>query len=147
MKDLVIKNALLGGEITDITVKNGKISEIGKTSETGIDVGGNKIFAGLIDVHTHGCMGLEANNGNTPEIAHHMACHGTTAYLPTTSTVAIEKIYNAANIDINAVKGAKVLGFMPKARIFRLNIKVHRKKNICANRIWQNMSQSQICVW
>ena len=111
MKDLVIKNALLNGEKNDITVKNGKIAAIGKTQENGLDVGGNKIFAGLIDVHTHGCMGLEANNGNTPEIAHHMACHGTTAYLPTTSTVAIEKIYNAANIDINAVKGAKVLGF------------------------------------
>ncbi len=111
MADLVIKNAVIGDTLTDITVKNGKIYSIGKTDEKGIDVGGNKLFAGLIDVHTHGCMGHEAVDGDIGVIAHHMACHGTTSFLPTTSTVGMDTIYNAVNIDISSVKGANVLGF------------------------------------
>ena len=133
MQDLVIKNALLNGEITDITVKNGKIAAIGKTEENGIDIGGNKIFSGLIDVHTHGCMGLEANNGDTPKIAHYMACRGTTAYLPTTSTVEMEKIYNAANIDIDSVKGAKVLGFHAEGPYLSAKYKGAQKEEYLRN--------------
>ena len=111
MADLVIKNALLNGNITDITIVNGKISKIGKTDKDGLDVSGNKVFAGLIDVHSHGCMNIEANSGRIDELSDHMAKHGTTAWLPTTSTVAIETIYNAANRDITKIRGARVLGF------------------------------------
>lgn len=111
MADLVIKNAVVGDTLTDITIKNGKIYAIGKTDEKGIDAGGNKLFAGLIDVHTHGCMDNEAVDGDINLIAHYMACYGTTSFLPTTSTVSIDTIHKAVNIDINAIKGANVLGF------------------------------------
>ena len=36
MADLVIKNAVIGDTLTDITIKNGKIYSIGKTDEKGI---------------------------------------------------------------------------------------------------------------
>ena len=79
MADLVIKNARINGTVTDITVVDGKISKIGKTDKDGIDASGNKVFAGLIDVHSHGCMNIEANSGRIDELSDYMAKHGTTA--------------------------------------------------------------------
>lgn len=111
MKNLVIKNAKLNGEVTDITVVDGKIAEIGKTDKSGYDAKGNRIFAGLIDVHTHAAMGKQANNADVDEMADILAKRGTTAFLPTTSTIPYEELEKATNIDIDAVKGAHVLGF------------------------------------
>ena len=52
----VLKNALLGGEITDIVIENGKIAAIGKCDLEGLDLGGNEIYPGLIDIHIHGYL-------------------------------------------------------------------------------------------
>lgn len=111
MADLVIKNALVDGAVTDLTITNGKISKIGVTKQDGIDAACNKVFAGLIDLHAHGCMNIEVNSGRIEELSDYEAKHGTTAWLPTTSTVAIETIYNAVNRDITKIRGAHVLGF------------------------------------
>lgn len=109
---MVYKNALINGKITDITVENGRIVSLEKTSENGgIDLEGNKVFAGLIDVHAHGCMGIEANSGRIDELSHFEALHGTTSWLPTTATVDIETIKSALDRDIKSIGGANVLGF------------------------------------
>lgn len=44
---------------TDILISNGKISAIGEniTGEEVVDVAGNKVIPGLMDIHTHGCVG------------------------------------------------------------------------------------------
>ncbi len=111
MKDLIIKNADIFGTLTDVTVKNGIITTIGKTDAKGYDIGGRRLFAGLIDVHAHGCMNIEANSGRIDELSDYEAKHGTTAWLPTTATVSFDTIYNAVNRDISKIRGAQVLGF------------------------------------
>ncbi|MBQ0083968.1 MAG: N-acetylglucosamine-6-phosphate deacetylase [Clostridiales bacterium] len=108
---VVYKNANVNGTVTDITVENGRFVGIGKTDCEGIDLLGKTVFAGLIDVHAHGCMNIEANSGRIDELSHFEACHGTTSWLPTTATVALETIYDAVNRDISEIKGAHVLGF------------------------------------
>lgn len=107
----IYKNAVFNGVLTDITVENGKFTKIGKTNQSGFDLCGKKVFAGLIDVHAHGCMNIEANSGRIDELSDYEACHGTTAWLPTTATVSLDTIFKAANRDISKIKGAHVLGF------------------------------------
>lgn len=108
---MIYKNALIGGKITDITVRDGKIASFEKTAEDGIDLAGNKVFAGLVDIHAHGCMGIEANSGRIAELSRFEALHGTTSWLPTTATVDIEVIKAALDRDIQSLGGANVLGF------------------------------------
>ncbi|MDO1582843.1 amidohydrolase family protein [Rhizobium oryzicola] len=58
MSDLLIKNAsLLGGELADIRIENGKIAAIGASlTAEGVpveDAGGRIAIPGLVDAHTH----------------------------------------------------------------------------------------------
>ena len=51
---IVLKSVQLSsGEITDITIKAGKIADIGKTKDAGLDCAGLRVFPGFIDLHTH----------------------------------------------------------------------------------------------
>ena len=54
----LIKNVKHKGNIVDIAVADGKIVGIGKYEGEGIDFGGNKIYPGLIDTHSHGLYGM-----------------------------------------------------------------------------------------
>ena len=108
---MVYKNAKKDDSITDITVKDGKIVSLEKTNENGIQLDGNKVFPGLIDVHAHGCMGLETNSGEIEKLSRYEALHGTTSWLPTTATVDFAIIKVALDRDIKSIKGANVLGF------------------------------------
>lgn len=111
MSRFIIKNTFFGGRVTDIVCEDGLITEIRRTGFEGYDAKGTKAFAGLIDVHAHGCMGLEANSGRIDELSRYEALNGTTSWLPTTATVAIETIKNAVDRDISKIDGANVLGF------------------------------------
>ena len=108
---MIYKNALIDGRITDVTTENGKIISLEKTDESGIDLEGQKTFAGLFDVHTHGCMGIEANGGKIAELARFEALHGTTSFLPTTATVDMKTVKSVLECDIKSISGANVLGF------------------------------------
>ena len=108
---MILKNVSLNGRLTDITVENGKILSLAPTEQKGVDMKGLKVFAGLIDIHAHGCMDIEANSGRIDELSDFEAKHGTTAWLPTTATVSMDTIYQAVNRDITKIKGAHVLGF------------------------------------
>ncbi len=108
---MIFKNVSLNGVITDITVEKGKILSLERTDAPGTDMQGLRVFPGMIDVHAHGCMDIEANSGRIDELSDYEARHGTTSWLPTTATVAMETIYDAVNRDITKIKGAHVLGF------------------------------------
>ncbi len=108
---MIYKNAKIGDKITDIAVKDRKIVSLEKTSDDGIDLGGNRIFPGLIDIDAHGCMGLETNSGEIEKLSCYEAAHGTTSWLPTTATVDFEITKTALDRDIKTIKGANVLGF------------------------------------
>ncbi len=61
---MIYKNAYIDGKILDIEVIDGKISYIGKTDKDGIDLENQKVFAGLTDIHSHGCIGFDTMDGN-----------------------------------------------------------------------------------
>ena len=119
----IIKNVRLNGSITDITVENGIISAIGKTQEAGVDFGGAKIYPGLIDVHAHGCIGKEANEGELAEMARYLLAHGTTTWYPTTSTVSAEAIIAACHANTEIEGGANIPGFHLEGPFINTNYK------------------------
>lgn len=92
MGSLLIKNAeaVLPEEIkvTDILIENGKIVSIGSSDKADeiIDIGGNYLLSGFIDVHVHGGGGADFMDA-TPEafetaVKAHLK-HGTTTLIPT----------------------------------------------------------------
>ena len=97
MNSLLIKNAriVLPNTVTDLTdlfIKDGKIESIGegvRFADEIIDVKGNYILPGFIDIHVHGGGGADFMDA-TPEafetaVKAHLK-HGTTTLLPTAMT-------------------------------------------------------------
>ncbi len=111
MNKKIYKNACINGRITDITVENGKFVSFEKTDCDGIELDGKKVFAGLIDIHTHGCIGFDTMDGVFDEMSDFHAANGVTSWLPTTMTASFEALKKLTDIDINKIKGANVLGF------------------------------------
>lgn len=107
-----------------VIIEEGKIKEVFAGEYTGdlnedniIDVGGNFISPGFIDIHTHGGSGYSFQDGTpeaviTPAKAHML--HGTTSILPTFSSSTIEELLKAFD-GINQAKkimkdGPNILG-------------------------------------
>ena len=106
--------AFEGGKITDV------LDAPPAGSET-IDAAGGYVSPGLVDVHIHGFMGMDASNGSfgeLKEMSRRLAAWGVTAWLPTTMTLkwpALEACFAAirrAQADSRAGEwgGAQVLG-------------------------------------
>lgn len=111
MADLILKNCLVDGNITDITVENGKITEVAKTDRDGEDMGGMRVYPGLVDIHTHGMIGYDTMDGDKlSEMSEYLLKNGITSWLPTTMTVAFDDIARVVNATIPQ-KGANILGF------------------------------------
>ena len=108
---MVIKNVSLYGNITDITVENGKIAAIGTTDADGVDFGGAKIYPGLIDIHSHGCIGFDTMEGHLSEMADWQLQNGVTTWYPTTMTMSKEEIIAATSENIDLAHGANIPGF------------------------------------
>lgn len=107
----VIKNVRLYGELTDITVAEGKIAAIGKTNASGTDFGGAKIYPGLIDIHVHGCHGYDTMTGGIEHMSDWQLAHGITTWYPTTMTMSLEDLVAATDVDLSFGHGANVPGF------------------------------------
>ena len=57
---MVIYNALISGELKSVVINGGKIVSVESNQNNGdIDAGGKRLIPGLIDVHTHGCIGMD----------------------------------------------------------------------------------------
>ena len=56
---MILKNVKLKGAITDIETNGGIITAIGKTDKPGRDMKGLTVHPGLIDIHSHGCIGYD----------------------------------------------------------------------------------------
>lgn len=74
----IYKNACIGGKITDITVQDGKFVSFDNTDCGGIDLNCKKVFAGLIEIHTHGCIGFDTMDGQFDEMSEFHAANGVT---------------------------------------------------------------------
>lgn len=109
---MIFKNCLINGAVTDIKTEGGRITELGRFVGDGVDLRGKKVFPGLIDIHTHGCIGFDTMDGNgLCEMSDYLAKNGVTSWLPTTMTMDIEAIKSIVNIDLPKEIGAQVLGF------------------------------------
>ena len=87
------------------------------TCEEVIDVKGNYVSPGFIDMHIHGAGGHDVMDGTVEclaAISITVAKNGVTGFLPTTMTMSMEKIYAALdNISCfmgKETQGAKILG-------------------------------------
>ena len=108
----IIKNVNLYGNACDVGVENGKIVAIGTLEGEGVDFGGARIFPGLIDTHSHGCIGLDVMDTKTlGEMADWELAQGVTTWYPTTMTMSKESVAAATTLDINIGHGANIPGF------------------------------------
>ena len=107
----LIKNVRLYGNLCDIAIEDGKIVEIGKIDGEGEDFGGAKIYPGLIDTHSHGCIGHDTCEADLHEMAKHYLKNGTTTWYPTTMTVSEEEIIAATKAECDFPDGANIPGF------------------------------------
>ena len=107
----IIKNVNLYGTVTDISVENGKIVAIGKCDGEGVDFGGAEIYPGLIDIHSHGNLGLDTMEGGLERMADWELENGTTTWYPTTMTMGFEDVKRATDADIDFGHGANIPGF------------------------------------
>ena len=107
-----------------LIVENGKISSIGPGTEVKIpqeikviDVAGNYLAPGFIDIHLHGGGGADVMDGTEEAIQKISKVHargGSTSIVPTTLTAPLDRILKAArNIGMakrKTLEGAQVLG-------------------------------------
>lgn len=107
----ILKNLTHKGNTVDIAIDEGKIVEIGHIDRDGIDFGCAKVYPGLIDTHSHGCIGRDTMDADLAEMSAYYLKNGTTTWYPTTMTVGEDDIVRATSIDITKVGGANIPGF------------------------------------
>ena len=109
----ILKNVNLNGQLTDVTVCDGKIYSVEKSELPGEDFGGLKIYPGLIDIHIHGCVGYDTmdEEDRLSEMSNYLFSKGTTTWYPTTMTMSKEDIVRATSRSIERSGGAKIEGF------------------------------------
>ena len=110
MKDLSINNARIASKMKSVCIKDGKISSIRETPIAGgIDAGGKRVVPGVIDVHSHGCIGIDTMDAKFKEMCAFLGKKGTTSWLATTMTMDTESLrrVTAAKTDF---PGAQILG-------------------------------------
>lgn len=108
---MILKNANVNGKIVNLKIENGKITEIwsGDCKE-GIELDGKTVIPGLIDVHTHGLMGIDTMDADFEKLCEYHANNGTTSWLPTTMTMGYDDLLKVCNAKTD-YKGAQILGF------------------------------------
>ena len=133
--NMILANARLifPDEIRDdleVVTRDGKIAEIrqrtSSTAKEAIDLSGNYLAPGFIDLHVHGAVGrdtLEASADAFRAICNHHASGGTTSLLLTTASASIDAITNTLKAirdgrsSIKQIAGAHVEGpFISKAK-------------------------------
>ncbi|MBR5538613.1 MAG: N-acetylglucosamine-6-phosphate deacetylase [Clostridia bacterium] len=103
-------------EKCDIETDGGKITGIGSYSGKDVlDCSDCYIVPGLIDVHTHGCLGYDYTAATKEEIAkmrEYLLSNGVTSFLPTLLTQSRETYFEAVKKMIAAKEcgGARILG-------------------------------------
>ena len=107
----LIKNVNLYGKICDIGVEDGKIAAIGSLEGEGVDFGGARIYPGLVDIHSHGCIGYDTMEGNLEEMADWELAEGVSTWYPTTMTMGVEDVAQATSLNIDFGHGANIPGF------------------------------------
>lgn len=107
-------NCTCEGVKRDIAIENGRIADLPTGDDVKvIDLHGLRLYPGLVDIHTHGCVGadtMDADADALGKMSTFLLEHGTTSWLPTTMTESIESI-RAAVLTSLPEDGAEILGF------------------------------------
>lgn len=113
---IVYKNCRVGGKLVDLEITDGIFTAIGRLDREGIDLGGNDVFPGLIDIHTHGANGYsiygvadEVLVENAKNICEYYAKNGITTWYPTTAC-SKDKLAYMLTLDFDSFKGANIPG-------------------------------------
>ncbi len=108
---MIIKNADLFGKTVNIRIENGKFLDFPESVDSfDIDAKGKRVIPGLIDVHSHGCIGLDTMDADFEPMCKFYAEHGTTTWYPTTMTMGYEDIERVCNAATD-FKGTQIPGF------------------------------------
>ena len=108
---MIIYNALIRNKLCSVEVENGIITSIGDNLKSGdLDAKGNRLIAGLIDVHTHGMCGYDTMDAEFEDMCKIYAEHGTTSFLPTTMTMGYDDLQKVCKAKTD-YEGANILGF------------------------------------
>lgn len=108
---MIINNAVINGKKQNIIINGGKIQLItDRVAAKGFDAAGKHVIPGLIDVHTHGCIGMDTMDASFEPMCRFYAEHGITSWLPTTMTMGYDSLERVtrARTDFD---GAEILGF------------------------------------
>lgn len=84
--NVVLPNSV--AENTSVLIENGRIKSLAETHDADktINLQDLTLFAGFIDIHNHGAIGVDVNNAdvqNLLKVGGFLARHGVTAWLPT----------------------------------------------------------------
>ncbi|MBR1608280.1 MAG: N-acetylglucosamine-6-phosphate deacetylase [Kiritimatiellae bacterium] len=111
MKKLV--NVRLGGRVRSIVFDGDRVASIeeGALPAAPGDIDGKGLIAipGLVDVHAHGCLGLDTMDADFAKMAVFRAKHGTTTWLPTSMTAYREDLERVCSATRD-VPGARLPG-------------------------------------
>lgn len=108
-------NAFIDGEfkLTNIEIQNGKIVSLSAEADAdAIDCTDKYVIPGLVDIHTHGCIGYDFSSCSADEIAKMQVYYlqnGITSILATTVSLSDEDIVKAVN-NIKAAAGKNTCG-------------------------------------
>ena len=86
-------------EYGSFSVRDGRFAPAEEAAgEAEVDLRGNFVIPGLIDIHTHGCAGADFSDGD-PEglrrMGDYYARHGVTSFAPTSMTLPYEQLERA----------------------------------------------------
>ncbi len=113
---VIYKNRKVNGRLTDIEVTDGIFTAIGQISGEGIDLGGNDVFPGLIDIHCHGANGYSVYGvsddvlvENMQGVCNYYVENGVTTWYSTACSVP-ESLRYMLSLDLTAFSGANIPG-------------------------------------
>ncbi len=102
---------------SDLKITDGKIAEFCSGEGDALDCDGKYIIPGLVDIHTHGCIGYDFSFASSNEInkmRKHYLKNGITAIVPTTVALSDDDIINAVDSIKRAANndhaGAEIIG-------------------------------------
>ncbi len=107
---MILNNALIKGELKSVEIKDGKITKISDTALSGgFDIGGRRLIPGLIDIHTHGCLGVDTMDADFAPMCRFYAEHGTTSFMPTAMTMGYDDLLRVCEAPTEH-EGANIIG-------------------------------------
>ncbi len=107
---MLLNNAYVSGQLKNVKIEKGIIAEFSDAPfKGGYDLEGKRLIPGLIDIHTHGCVGVDTMDANFAPMCKFYAEQGTTSFMPTTMTMGYDELRRVCEADTDC-EGANIVG-------------------------------------